>query len=138
MPYVIKNAFVEINGVDLSNQCDQVEVTLQKNKEESTTFGTGGGESSEAGLKTDSIQVTFQQNFAVGAVHATLFPLYDNETEFPVVIRASNAAVGATNPEFTANCKLFNYPVLNGSPGSLIKVQVTLEPQDTGVTVATS
>lgn len=131
---VLRSCFVEINGVDLSNACEQVEVTFQKNKEDATTFGNGGGESSVHGLKTDSIQVTLHQSFAGGEVHATLKPLYENETEFPVVIRPTSAAVSATNPEWQADCKLFNLPAVNGGPGNLSKVQVTLEPQDSGIT----
>lgn len=136
---VLKECFVEINGVDLSDHCESIEISIEKDEVEATTFATGGGTEQMHGLKQDSFQVTLHTDYAVGSVNATLQPLLDGELEFPVVIRPNaSASVSATNPNYTADCKLFSLPALSGSPGDLAKVQVDLKPQRTGIAIETS
>ena len=136
--FVLKDPYIEINNVDVSGNCEEVEITLSKNEEESTNFGTGGGEEQMHGLKTDSMSVTLHQDFAVSEIDDLLFPLYDQETEFPVSVRATAAPVSPSNPAYSATCKLFEYSPLSGAPGELVKLQIDLKPQRTGIARSTS
>ena len=79
-----------------------MEIQLSKDEIDTTNFG-GSGRERAAGLKDDSFTLNFQQDFAAASVDATLFPLYDNETEFEVVVLPTSGGGGATNPSYTGD-----------------------------------
>jgi hypothetical protein len=114
-----------------------VTVNLSKDKIDTTNFG-GSGRERVAGLKDDSFELNFQQDFASGEVDATLYPLWNNETEFTVTVKPTVAAVSATNPLYSATCILLEYQPLSGDVGSLSETSVTFPAQRTGITRATS
>lgn len=134
---ILKDCFIEVDGVDFSDHSSSVEVNLAKDEVETTNFG-GAGRERAHGLKDDQFTVNFQQDFDAASVDATLFPLYDGETEFVVKVRPTAAAVGATNPEYTGTCILLEYQPLAGDVGSLSETSVTLPSQRDGITRATA
>jgi hypothetical protein len=134
---VLRDCSITVNGVDLSDHVSSVEVNFVKDEVETTNF-SGQGRERVAGLKDDSFVVTFQQDYAAGEVNATLFPLYDNETEFTVVVKPTAAAVSATNPSYTGTCILLEYQPLSGSVGDLSETEVTFPTQRTGIAQASS
>lgn len=133
---VLRDCQITVNGVNLSDHVSSVEVNFVKDEVETTNF-SGQGRERIAGLKDDSFVVTFQQDYAAGEVDATLFPLYDNETEFTVVVKPTAAAVSATNPSYTGTCILLEYQPLSGSVGDLSETEVTFPSQRTGIARAT-
>ncbi len=98
---VLRNCFVEVNGVNFSDHASSVTVNLVKDDVETTNF-SGDGRERVAGLKDDSFEITFQQDFAAGEVDAVLYPLWDQETEFTVKVRPTSLATSASNPEYSA------------------------------------
>lgn len=133
---VLRDCQITVNGVNLSDHVSSVEVNFVKDEVETTNF-SGQGRERIAGLKDDSFVVTFQQDYAAGEVDATLFPLYDNETEFTVVVKPTASAVSATNPSYTGTCILLEYQPLSGSVGDLSETEVTFPSQRTGIARAT-
>lgn len=134
---VLRDCTITVNSVDLSDHVSSVEVNFVKDEVETTNF-SGQGRERVAGLKDDSFVVTFQQDYAAGEVDQTLFPLYNNETEFTVVVKPTAAAVSATNPSYTGTCILLEYQPLSGSVGDLSETEVTFPSQRTGIARATS
>lgn len=134
---VLRDCTIVINGVDLSDHVSSVEVNFVKDEVETTNF-SGQGRERVAGLKDDNFVVNFQQDYATGEVDQTLFPLYNNETEFTVVVKPTAAAVSATNPSYTGTCILLEYQPLSGSVGDLSETEVTFPSQRTGIARATS
>jgi len=134
---VLRDCSITINAVDLSDHVSSVEINFSKDEVETTNF-SGQGRERIAGLKDDNFVITFQQDYDAGEVNATLFPLYDNETEFTVVVKPTSAAVSATNPSYTATCILLEYQPLSGSVGDLSETEVTFPTQRTGITQASS
>lgn len=134
---VLRNCVITVNGVDFSDHCSSVEVNLKKKAIDTTNF-SGGGAEAVAGLKSDAFVVTFQQDFAAAEVDATLYPLYNNETEFTVTVKPTNAAVSATNPLYSATCILLEYMPLSGKVGELSDTKVTFPTQRSGISRATS
>lgn len=132
MAFVIKDAFVEIDGVDLSCHVSSVEVELTKDEVKADTMC---GQATLHGLDTSMITVNFLQSFAAGEVDATLFPLFNDETEFTVKIRphggnpANPAPVSTTNPQYNADCKLFSYSALSGGVGDASETSVKFPVQ---------
>ena len=134
---VLRDCTITINAVDLSDHISSVEVNFVKDEVETTNF-SGQGRERVAGLKDDSFVVTFQQDYAAGEVNATLFPLYNNETEFTVTVKPTAAAVSATNPSYSGTCILLEYQPLSGSVGDLSETEVTFPTQRTGITQASA
>lgn len=134
---VLRNCFIEVNGADFSSHVSHVTVNLTKDEIDTTNFG-GEGRERAAGLKDDSFEVTFQQDFAASSVDATLYPLWDLETEFLVKVRPTAAAKSANNPEYSATCILLEYTPLDGDVGDLSEIDVEFPAQRQGIQRATT
>lgn len=134
---VLRDCTITVNGVDLSDHVSSVEVNFVKDEVETTNF-SGQGRERIAGLKDDSFVVTFQQDYAAGEVDQTLFPLYNDENEFTVIVKPTAAAVSPTNPSYTGTCILLEYQPLSGSVGDLSETEVTFPSQRTGIARATA
>ncbi len=112
------DAFVSVNGVDLSSKAKQVTLTYGVDAVENTTMGVGT-HVNIAGLKTWSLSVQFNQDFAAGSVDATLGPLV-GAAPFTVAVRPVKASgISATNPQYEGNAILSSYNPLDGSVGDL-------------------
>ena len=133
---VLRNCSITVNGVNFSDHVDEVQIDLKKASIDTTNF-SGGGKEQVAGLKEDAFTVSFQQDFAAAEVDATLYPLYNNETEFTVVVTPTNAAVSTTNPSYTGTCILLEYTPLAGKVGTLSTTKVKFPTQRSGITRAT-
>lgn len=134
---VLKDCYIVVNGTNLSDHVDAVTLDLVKDGVETTSF-SGGGRERVAGLKDDTVELTFQSDFAPASVDAVLYPLYDNETEFTIEVRPTSSAVGTANPKYTATCVLFEYAPLDGKVGDLAETKVKINTQRTGFTKATA
>lgn len=134
---VLRDCFIEINGVNFSSHVSQVEVSLSKDEIDTTNFG-GSGRERVAGLKDDQFQITFQQDYASGEVDDVLYPLWDQEEEFVVKVRPTSQAISANNPEYSATCILLEYQPISGKVGDLSDTKVKIPAQRTGITRATS
>jgi hypothetical protein len=134
---VLKNCQVVVNGVNFSDHVDSVEIMMKKKAIDTTNF-SGGGTEVVAGLKNDSFVISFQQDFSPAEVNATLYPLYNNETEFTVAIRPVTAAISTSNPEYSATCVLLEYQPLSGKVGDLSVTKTTFNAQRSGIAMATS
>lgn len=133
--FVLKDASVVVNGVDLSNRVAEVEVNINADEVETTAMGATG-KARLAGLRDDSFTLKFRQDFAAANVDATMFPLV-GAAPFTVVVKPTSAAVSATNPSYTGSCILTEYQPIAGEVGSVADASVTL-PVDGAITRATS
>lgn len=134
---VLRDCVITVNGVVFSDHVSSVTVNLSKDEIDTTNF-SGSGRERQAGLKDDSFEINFQQNFSASEVHATLFPLYDDEEEFEVRVRPTAAAISVDNPEFRGTCVLLEYQPLAGDVGALSETSVTFPTQRTGITQVTA
>jgi hypothetical protein len=130
---VLRDCFISVDSVDLSDHVSSVTITMEKDQVEATAF-TGQGRDFVHGLNNDSFELNFQQDFDATSVDATLFPLWSDEDEFEVIVRPTSGVVSATNPEYTGTCKLFNYQPLAGSVGDLSETSTNIPVLRTGIT----
>lgn len=131
---VLTDVKVTVNGVNLSDHI--ASVTLSTEVNEVTT--TGFSESSVSrvgGLKDNSVQLEFMQDFAASNVEATVYPLIGSTTT--VVISPTSAVVGATNPTYTFSALINSWTPVSGAVGDLATVSVTW-PISGAITKATS
>ena len=134
---VLRDCFIEVNGVNFSSHVSSVTINLSKDEIDTTNFG-GDGRERAHGLKDDSFELAFQQDYAVGEVDDTLYPLWDDETEFVVKVRPRSSAISTSNPEYSATCILLEYTPLAGDVGDLSTTDVTFPAQRAGIARATA
>jgi hypothetical protein len=125
---VLKDCQVFVNAVDFTDHVSSVEIDVKKDDIDTTSFN-GQGREHQAGLQDNSFKLNFQQDFNAASVDATLFPLWQNETEFFVAVRPHTLVVSATNPEFYATCILLEYAPLSGKVGDLSETSVSFPVQ---------
>ena len=76
------------------------------------------------GLLSGSMDVTFNQDFAAGAVDATLWSVLGTSAAW--VIRPTTEAVGAANPQFSGVGLLTSYSPVMGTVGDGAKTTVSI------------
>lgn len=113
---------VTINGTNFSSFLRQVELTVESEDLETTSFQSGW-RTRTGGLRQGSITLEFMQDFAAGAVDATLWPLFNSNAT--VAIRPTSSAISATNPAFTAVALVTQYSPFASSVGDLATLSVT-------------
>jgi len=120
--FVLKNASVTINSVDLSAYVTSVTVDYKVDAVESTAMGASG-HSYTGGLQSNSVTVNLNQDFAATKTEATIFPLVGTNTT--VVVKADSGAVSATNPSYTITAFLEGSQPVSGAVGDLAAMALT-------------
>jgi hypothetical protein len=113
---VLTNAFVSINGVDLSDHVSKVTTTDNRTPVDVTAMGAVNL-SVTKGLGDGKVSIEMFQDFAASKVHATLQPLIGSSTPVTIEVRAVNSARSVTNPAFLMSGLLMTYPMLDGKVG---------------------
>lgn len=129
---ILRDCFIEVDDVELSDHVSSVEVSLEKDEIDTTNFG-GEGRERAHGLKNDSFTLNFQQNYDALSVDATLYPIWDEEEEVTVTVRPRSSAMGASNPEYSGTCILLSYSPMSGDVGQLSTTSVTFHAQRDGI-----
>lgn len=122
---VLTDAFVEINSQDLSDHVRSVTINYGAEIKDKTAMGLGS-RSKLPGLKDWSVDLEFNQDYALNEVDATLFSLV-GAAEFAIIIRSDSGTIDATNPEFTGSALLESYTPLGGSVGDEHITTITLQ-----------
>lgn len=131
--FALVNEYVAINGVNMSQHVKSATLTLDAAALDSTAMGDSWTENI-GGLKSGSLTIAFNDDFAAGAVDVTLWPLFGTVTTFEV--RPDASAVSATNPKYTGSVLIAGHG-LGGSVGDLAAKSVTY-PTSGAVTRATA
>ena len=131
--YIIKDAVVTINSVDLSARVAEVTVNMDADDVDVSTMGTGVHEHL-GGLRNDSFVVKFLQDFAAALVDATLFPLLATasaQPTFPISVKPTSGATSTTNPSYSCTEGiLLTYQPIQGAVGARSEVDVTFPAND--------
>lgn len=122
--FVLTDASVTINAVDLSDHVESLTINYGAETPEQTAM-QDITRRRLPGLIDWTIDVTFRSDFAAANVDDTLYPLV-GAVAFAVAIRPTSAVVGATNPEFQGNCLLATYNPLAGTVGDTSNSTVSL------------
>lgn len=116
------NAFVSINGVDLSASVRSVTINTEAEDLEDTAMGDTY-RSRIGGLKDWSVDVELNQDFTAAQADATIFPLLGTVTA--VIVKPVNATTTVTNPQYSGNVLVSEYNPLDGSVGDLATTSVS-------------
>ena len=131
---MLSNASVTINSVDLSSYVTSITLSQSADNLEDTAMGDTS-RSYIGGLKSGSVDIEFNADFAASKTEATIFPLVGTSTA--VVVKPVAASVSATNPSFTFNAIVTSWDTLNGSVSELATHSISW-PITGSITKATS
>jgi hypothetical protein len=119
---VLTDASITINSVNLSTWIASVTLTTDVAEVTTTAFGDTAV-TRVGGLRDNSIQLEFHQDFASAAVEATIYPLIGTNTT--IVVKPTSAAVGTANPSYTMSALVSSWTPVAGAVGDLATVSVT-------------
>ena len=124
--FVLTDATVVINSVDLSDRTQSVSIDYGAEMQDDTTMGAGT-RTMIPGLLDYTIEIQMVQDFDSGEVDETLFSLV-GASAFPIAIKPTSAATSTTNPEYQANVVIESYPPLGNTVGEIATVTSTYRP----------
>lgn len=120
--FVLTDASVTVNTVDLSSYVTNVTFTYEKDQVETTAMGATGHVYT-GGLQNLSVALEMNNDLAAGKVFDTLYAAVGSGANTLVVKSLSS---GSPNPILTvSNSFLPSAPVIQGAVGDLSKVSVT-------------
>ncbi len=123
---ILTNASIVINGVNLSDHGNQVEVSSTKEVADVTGFGATNTQKL-IGIGDASITMTFLQDYAAASVDATLWSIHSAGSEVVIVVKSDSGAVSVSNPAWTMTGILPEYTPLTGSMNDALTVDATFE-----------
>lgn len=135
---VLTDAVITIDGVDLSDHGNHVEINSEKELQETTAFGSSSKEYL-LGLGDGTMSFTFQQDLVAASVDDTLWDIHNTGASVVIVVKATSAAVGTDNPSWTMTGVLPAYSPLNGDVGQVSTVEAQFQNSDpSGIVRATA
>ncbi|WP_030487269.1 hypothetical protein [Micromonospora chokoriensis] len=120
--FAFVDAVVTVNAVNLSQFVRQATINASADQLDDTAMGDTF-RSRLGGLKDWTIALEFNEDYAAGAVDATLWPLLG--TVVTVTVKATSAATSATNPLYSGPVLVSGHTPVGGSVGDLATVGVT-------------
>lgn len=133
-PTVLTDAYISIAGNVVSDHGNKVELAVQVEDKETTTFGQGY-KTLVGGLKSGSVKVTFLNDFSASNLDSIFWPLLGTVVTFE--IRPTSSAVSTTNPKYTGSMLIKEWNPMSGSVGDVDTLDVEYPTSGT-VTRATS
>jgi len=115
---VLTNAQVVFGTTDISSYVTSVTLNTTYDVVETTAFGDTARKR-VAGLADNSIALEFNQDYASGALEATIYPALGTSVSMTV------RPVASTTPAYTFNALVSEWTPLGGSVGELATASVT-------------
>jgi hypothetical protein len=120
---VLTNAYVTINGVNLSDHIASITLTTTEDVIDTTGFSSTAARTRVAGLADNSVALEFHQDYATSSVEATIYPLVGTTTA--VVVKPNGSTTAADNPSYSFTALVSEWTPLGGAVGELATASVT-------------
>lgn len=120
---VLLQSFILVNAVDLSNYCSKIELKIEVEDKDITTFGSAGWSEILGGIKSYEFGLTFKQDIAASAIDSILWPLFG--TVVAVETRLNNSARSTSNPAYVGNMLIKEHTPISGGVGDVAELDVT-------------
>jgi hypothetical protein len=114
---------VTLNSVLISDQVTAVTINQTFDELETTSMGGNGAHTFVKGLESSTVTIDFLNSYAAAEVATTLQSAYG--TTVPLIIKVTDAAVSATNPEYQTTILVNNLTPVNGAVGDLSTQSIT-------------
>jgi hypothetical protein len=133
--FVLTAGYVALNSSDLSAYCSSIQLQIEAESKDTTTFGSSGWHEELSGIKSASLALQFKQDVADNALDEIMWALFGTVVTFEV--RATQSAVGLSNPKYSGSVNIRQWNPIAGSVGDVAEVSVTYPATGT-VTRATA
>jgi hypothetical protein len=120
---VLTTSYLALNSVDRSTWTSKVELAVEVEEKDVTTFASAGWKAVTGGLKSAGLSITFKNDVADDSLDETMWALLGTTTAFEV--RATSAAVGTSNPKYTGSVLINKWVPVSGSPGDVNEASFT-------------
>lgn len=124
--FVIKDAFVSINGTTISDHCSSATVETTYDEVDFTTFTASNFREIGQGMGDATITLTVFQDFAASNIDSIFWPLAQSGGTFLVQVRPTSAAASSTNPKYEMFGRLFTYNPLAGAVGDAATTDIPI------------
>ncbi len=121
--FVLTAGYAALNGTDLSAYCSNIQLQIEAESKDTTTFGSSGWHEELSGIKSASLALTFKQDVAASAIDSIMWPLFGTVVTFEV--RATQSAVGTSNPKYSGSVNIRQWNPISGSVGDTAEVSVS-------------
>ncbi len=111
------DADIELDGVDVSNTSNEVNIEDSAAEHDVTGFQGGGYSEETPGLKTAVINIGVFQDRSGGGVHQTCAPLYAENKRFLVKVKPDDEEISAENPISVMVGRLYKYNAIGAKVG---------------------
>lgn len=118
--FVSTNAHVNVNSVDLSDDCTSLGLDISADELEDTAFGDTYRSRVGSALKDTSWSLDFNQDHASSQVDATLWAAFN--TVVTVYANPATSTTGATNPRYSQSVLISKYAPFGNGVGELATV----------------
>lgn len=116
---VFKDAYVDINSVDLSAYVRSVTLNTSSDVPEDTAMGDDSRSYLAGGLRDATFDVEFNEDDGAGAVSATLWSVYTGGAAVAFILKPNGSTTSTSNPKYTGSCILTSYNPFGGSVGDV-------------------
>jgi hypothetical protein len=120
---VLTQALLTVDANDLRQWCSKLEVSAEVEEKDVTVFLSLGWKEVIGGIKSGQVAATLKNDMAAAALDSILWPLLGNTV--PWTARASNAAIGTSNPQYSGNLLLKNLTPISGGVGDVNEASYT-------------
>ena len=119
---------VMINNVSLGDHAFNVQIEDSKEQIDVSGFSPTGRKEFLPGSQDQTITVSFLMDFDSAKVHATIWPLYEGGSSFPILVQPdSDAGTSSTNPTYSGTAVCFEYP-LSATLNERLELVVPFKP----------
>ena len=120
----LANAYVQVNGIVLSNQANKASIKREGEVMEATGF-RAAYKQKVVGISDAGMDITFWLNYGASSVNEVLAPLYIENKTFEVAVKPKKGYASASNPLYLMKeAQLPALPIELPGPKQLLAVSV--------------
>src|SRR5262245_24413951 len=127
--YLLTNAKVTVNGVDLSNFAFSLDTPEEREEVDVSGFNPNGTREYLPGLRDQTITIGFLQGFGSAEPHRVLQPLQAGGSAFAISVQAdATASPSISNPTFGGTASIYAYNGLSGELNARGEITASFRP----------
>lgn len=136
MAFILRNAYVTLDGTDVSSLVESVEVAMVYADVPVTAMGAFG-EQHLPGLRNDKFTLNAFSSFGASSLDAAVQTKFAAGGTIAVIVMAAGSTVGTLNPRYTGFAPLLTYTPVGGKVGDAAMTPLEL-PCNGTIGVATT
>jgi len=122
---VLTNAFVSIGGNDISDHVSNVALGFETEAQDATAMGDGT-RINLGGLKSWSLEIEFNQDFANSAEDDLIWALADAGDAVTCIVRPDSGSVSTSNPNYSGSGLITTYNPFGNGVGDTAKASLSI------------